>query len=215
MQVFDAELTEAQLAVLLDPAGRSVSVQVEDTPERLVAHPRGFPLWFVTVCAVIPVGILTGYLVNQALQQGLHPLEVLGLASGFLAAPSLIGLVWWMNRKLIKKGDFLVLDKTKRTLTLPRNGLHLQDGQIRGFVQVHAWHTEHDAQEGIFSEWLAELSVLVRTGRGDAVRYSVVACMRTGAVTRLGESLAEFFGVERRLLKLNWRTRRRLKAERG
>jgi hypothetical protein len=214
MQVFDAELTDARLALLLDPEGRSVSVQVDDTPERLVAHPRGFPLWFVTVCAVIPVGILSGYLVNKAFQQGLHPLEVLGLVFGYLAAPTLIGLVWWMNREQVKRGDFFVLDKVQRTLALPRRGFHLQHGQIQGFVEVHAWHTVRD-EEGPSSEWLAELSVLARSGNGELARYPLIACQRTGIVRRLGESLAEFFGVERRVLTLNWRTRRRLKAEQG
>jgi hypothetical protein len=214
MQVFDAELTDARLAGLLDPKGRSISVRVDDTPERLVAHPRGIPLWFVTACVVIPVGLLTAYLANKALQAGLRPFDVLGLAAGYLAAPTLIGLVWWMNREQVMRGDFFVLDKVQRALALPRSGARLQHGQIQGFVEVHAWHTVRD-QEGPSSEWLAELSVLVRAGNGEIARYPVIACQRTGAVRRLGESLAEFFGVERRVLTLNWRTRRRLKAERG
>jgi hypothetical protein len=53
------------------------------------------------------------------------------------------------------------------------------------------------------------------TGNGKIVRYAVIACQRTGAVRALGESLAEFFGVERRTLTLNWITRRHLKAERA
>ena len=129
MQVLDTELPDSQLALLLDPEGRSVSVQVDDTPERLVAHPRGFPLWFVTVCVVIPVGIFTGYLVNKAFQQGLHPFDVLGLAAGYLAAPTVIGLVWLMNQEQVKRGDFFVLDKVQHTLALPRSGVQLQHGQ--------------------------------------------------------------------------------------
>ena len=214
MQDFDAELTDARLSRLVDPGGRSVSVRVEDTPERLVAHPRGFPLWFVTVCVMIPVAMLTGYLANKAFQAGLHPFDVLGLAAGYLAAPTLMAMAWWMNREQVKRGDFFVLDKIQRTLALPRSGVHLPHGQIRGFVEVHAWHTVRD-EEGPSSEWLAELSVRVRAGNGDIARYPVIACQRTGAVRRLGESLAQFFGVERRVLTLNWRARRRLKAERG
>jgi hypothetical protein len=212
MQLCDTALTDARLAGLLDPNGRSVSVRLDDTPQRLVAHPRGFPLWFVVVCAVIPVGTLTAYLVHKALQQALHPMEIVGLACGYLAAPTLIGLVWRMNREQTRRGDFFVLDKVQRTLDLPRQGLHLRDGQIQGFVQVHAWHTERD-DEGSSSEWLAELSVLVRAARGEVTRYPVLTCLRTGAVSRLGESLAEFFGVERRVVTLNWRTRRRQRAE--
>jgi hypothetical protein len=214
MPVFDAELTtDARLALLVDPRGRSVSIRVEDTPERIVAHPRGIPLWFVTACAVIPVGILTGYLANKAFQSGLQPFDVLGLAAGYLAAPTLIGLVWWMNREQVKRGDFFVVDKVQRTLALPRSGLHLQQGQLQGFVEVHAWHTVR-CEEGPSSEWLAELSVLVRAGDGEIARYPVIACQRAGAVRRLGASLAAFFGVERRVLTLNWGTRRRLKAGR-
>jgi hypothetical protein len=209
MQVFDTELSEAQSAMLVDPEGRSVSVQVEDTPERLVAHPRGFPLGFVIACVAIPVCIFTGYLANKALHAGLHPFDVLGLAAGCLAAATLIGLAWRMNREQVKKGDFFVLDKVQRTLALPRSGLQLQPDQIQGFVEVHAWHTVRD-NEGSSSEWLAELTVLVRTASGEVDRYPVIACQRTGAVRRLGKALAEFFGVERRVLTLNRRTRRRL-----
>ena len=214
MQILHAEPTDAHLAQLIDPGGRSVSVWVEDTPERLVAHPRGIPLGLVTACVVIPVGLLTGYLANKAFQAGLRPFDVLGLAAGYLAAPTLIGLVWWLNREQVKRGDFFVLDKVQRTLALPRRGLRLQHSQIQGFVEVHAWHTVR-YEEGPSSEWLAELSVLVRTGKSEIARYPVVACQRTGAVRRLGESLAEFFSVERRVLTLNRRTRKRLNAERG
>jgi hypothetical protein len=214
MQSFDADLTDARLARLVDPGGRSVSVQVEDTPEQLVAHPRGIPLWFVTVCVLVPLGIVSGYLANKAFQGGLQPFDVFGLALGCLAAPAFIGLIWLLNQEQVKRGDFFVLDKAHRTLALPRHGLQLQHGQIQGFVEVQAWYTVRD-NDGWSSDWLAELSVLVPTVSGEVARYSVIACQRIGAVRRLGESLAEFFGVERRVLILNWRTRRRLKAERG
>jgi hypothetical protein len=199
LQNSDAERTDTGLERLLDPEGRSVSVQVEDVPERLVARPRGFPLWFVAVCVVSPVALFAGYLVNKAFLQDLHPLEVLGLAFGCLAAPTLLGIVWWMNREQTKRGDFFVLDKVQRTLALPRRGLLLWHDQIEGFVQVHAWHTERDGAEWS-SEWLAELSVLVRAVGSEEVRYPVITCLRTGAVSRLGESLAAFFGIEHRIL---------------
>src|SRR5205814_1828484 len=101
-------------------------------------------------------GILSGYLVNKAFQQGLHPLEVIGLASGYIAGSTFIGFFWWMNQKQVNRGDFFVLDKIEQTLTLHRKGLVLQGSQIQGFVLVHAWHTERD-EEGPSMEWLAEL----------------------------------------------------------
>jgi hypothetical protein len=212
MQLFDTEPNDPQFAALLDPEGRSISVRVTDTPGQLVAQPRGFPLWFVVLCAVVPVAILTGYLGNKAVRHGLDPLEVSGLVLAYPAAATIIGLVWAMNRRVVSRGVFFVLDKDQGTLTLPRRGLHFHQDQVRSFVEVHAWHTVWDG-EGWASEWLAELSVLVSTGSGEAARYPVITCMRTGAVERLAEALATFFGVERQLLKMDWRARRRRRAE--
>jgi hypothetical protein len=214
VQDFDAELTDARLSRLVDPGGRSVSVCVEDTPKRLVAHPRGFPLWFVAVCLMLPTSVLTGYVVTRQFQARLQPIDILALAAGYLAAATLIGLSWWMNQEQLKRGDFFVLDKVQRSLALPRSGVRLSQGQIHGFVEVHAWHTVRD-EEGPSSEWLAELSVLARTVNGEIARYPVIACQRTGTVHRLGGTLAEFFGAERLVLRLNRRTQSRLKAEQG
>jgi hypothetical protein len=212
MPLIDTERTDPQLAALLDPQGRSISVRVTDTPGQLVAQPRGYPLWFVVLCVVIPVGILTGYLGTKAVRQGLDTLEVPAFVVAYLAAAAFIGLFWAMNRRMVSRGDFFVLDRDQRTLTLPRQGLQLHQGQVRGFVEVHAWHTVRD-REGPASEWLAELSVLVSTGSGEVARYPVITCLRTGAVTRLAETLAAFFGVERQLVKMDWKARRRSRAE--
>jgi hypothetical protein len=212
MQVFDREPTDAQLAVLLDPAGRSQSVRVADMPATLVAQPRGIPMWFVILCALLPLGVCIAYVVHQVAQQAFVPVDLLGVLLGVPAVATFIGIVWWVNQKTIAMGDFFVLDRHSRTLTLPRQAVQVRDSQVRGFVEVHAWHTERDRHE-TDSYWLAELSVLVSTPDGMLARYPVLTCMRTGPVTRLGQALADFFGVERRLLRLDWRTRRRLRAQ--
>jgi hypothetical protein len=212
MQIFSTEPSDSQLATLLDAPGRSQSFRLTVTPGRLVAEPRGIPLWFVTLCGVIPAGLFTAYLAQKAAQQGLQPLELLGLVLGWPAAATIIALVAWMNRQTLAKGAFFVLDRDRRMLILPRQGIQIPDSQILGFVEVHAWHTVWDGAES-GSEWLAELSVLVRTDRGEVARYPVLTCLHTRALTRLAGTLAEFFGVKRRLLRLNWRTRRRLRTE--
>jgi hypothetical protein len=214
MQVSDSELTDAQLAVLLDPEGRSVSVRIEDTPGRLVARPRGFPLWFVLFSLALPLGAYAGLLVNEALPQQLDPLHLVGLPIGCVAALFIVALIYRMNQRQVSKGDFFVLDEDRKMLILPRRGLRIQHGQVRGVVEVHAWHTVWDGPEA-HSDWLGELSVLVSTDHGELARYPVITCLRTGAVTKVGKVLADFFGVERRFLKVNWKTRRRLRTEGG
>jgi hypothetical protein len=155
MQVFDIEPTDSELAVLLDPEGRSVSVRVEDTPERLVAHPRGFPLWFVMGSIAIPLGAYAGILVYEAVQQQLRPLHFVGVPLGCGAVIFFFALLRWMNRGQVSKGDFFVLDKDRKILILPRCGIQIRDGQIRGFVEVHANYTVWEDREEA-REWLGE-----------------------------------------------------------
>jgi hypothetical protein len=215
MQVFDVEPTDSELAVLLDPEGRSVSVRVEDTPERLVAHPHGFPLWFVMICLAIPLGAYAGILGYEAVQGQLDPLYLVGVPLACGAVAFFFAFFRWMNRGQVSKGDFFVLDKDRKILILPRCGLQIRAGQVRGFVEVHANHTHMVWWDprGESREWLGELSVLATTDHGEIARYPVITCMRISAVTRIAMTLADFFGVERRLLKVNEKTRRYLAAQ--
>lgn len=213
MQLLDTELSESQLAQLVDPEGSSLSVWIEDTPDRLVAHPRGIPLWFVTVCVVIPGVLLIGALVYAVIHEGFHPFSlILGIAMSIPAAAFVIGLVWLINRERARKGDFFILDKIERTLTLPRSNVQLPYLQIQRFVEVHSWYKEGKGSEATIT-WLAELSVLVPAEEGKFARYSVIVCEYSKHVHRIGDLLSEFFGVERQVLKWNWRTRRRLKGK--
>ncbi len=213
MQVFDIEPTDSELAVLLDPEGRSLSVRFEDTPERLVAHPRGIPIWFVTTCLAIPLAAYAGILVYEAVQQQLRLLHFLGVPLGCGAVVFMFAFFRWMNQEQVSKGDFFILDKDRKILTLPRRGIQVRDGQVRGFVVVNAWHTVWLDRRESSSEWLGELSVLASTDHDKIARYPVITCMRIRAVTRIALALADFFGVERRFLKVNEKTRRRLAAE--
>jgi hypothetical protein len=87
----------------------------------------------------------------------------------------------------------------------------LRESQIPCFVEVEAWHVERLA-DGTNSTWVGELSVLVRSTDGEFARYPILMCERTARVRSVAKALAEFFAVEHRILKLNWRARRRLKA---
>jgi hypothetical protein len=119
--------------------------------------------------------------------------------------------VRWLNQESSRLGPFLVLDKTERTLALPRLNLQFNGDEILEFIELHAWHTTRD-KWCTESEWLRELSVLVRSEDGVFARCPVLTT-DAGDVGRLAQEIAEFFGVHRRVLKLNWRKRRQLKAE--
>jgi hypothetical protein len=84
--------------------------------------------------------------------------------------------------------------------------------QIEQFVEVHNWDSQQKGW-GSEREWLRELSVLIRSDSGGFVRYPVIISSG-GDVSRWAKYLAEFFGVDRRLLKLNWWERRRLNEKR-
>lgn len=216
MQELAADPTDADLAALLDADGHSISLRAEDAPDGLTVVPVGTPMWFVACCAAVPAVLFVGFLVRLAYDIGAGPLgfaalTAAGMVLASLAAFAGVEMIRWLDRKMLAPGAFFVLDRARRTLALPRRGVVLRAEQIRGFVTVRAWHIERD-DEGTNSTWVAELSVLARGERGGLVRYPVVTCMRTGKVDGVAALLTAFFGVEHRALKLDRRTRRRLKA---
>jgi len=214
MQVFDTEPTDAQLAVFMKPECGSINainVRTVEQPGRLIVQPRAVPLWFLMPWILLPLVVYIGYLVYRAGQQALRPLNFVGLVIGCLAAPLLIALCAWINRQVLSQGDFFVLDRDARILSLPRVGVQFQAGEIRGFVEVHGWYRVHSRRASY--EWLGELSVLVRTEGGALAHYPVLTCRNTRAVTRLATLLATFFGVEQRRLKVDWKAQKRQQAE--
>jgi len=129
-----------------------------------------------------------------------------------IVATFLSWFIWLINCGVIRHGSFLILDKDQRTLTHPRLGVSIPSDQIEQFVEVHNWDSQQKGW-GSEREWLRELSVLIRSDSGGFVRYPVIISSG-GDVSRWAKYLAEFFGVDRRLLKLNWWERRRLNEKR-
>jgi hypothetical protein len=212
MQVFDVESTGAQLATLLDPKGRALFLKVDESSEKLVVRPGGIPLWFTLLCALVPASVATWYWVNEGIRGALQVLDLIGIAFMCLAVPAGIALMLVIDRAVTSKGDFLILDKSQRTLNLPRARVTIPGCRILRFLEVRAWHTWGDGN-AVHSEteWLRELSVLGRSESGEIARYPVLIPSRT----RLARGLAEFFGVEFEVLKLDWKMRRRLRALRS
>jgi hypothetical protein len=213
VQTFRAEPTDPELATLLDPGGRSFFPKVEDSPQRLVARPGAIPLWFVAVCLPAPVGVAAWHWTHKALRQGLQPPDAAGIALACLAVPGSVAVVWALNRHLRARGDYFILDRGQRTLALPRLHLSLRDRDIAGFVEVHAWCGGESG--GHEYTWACELTVLARGRDGRLARHPVLIADDTERVSRLAETLAGFFSVGRRVLKLDRKTRARLRAEKG
>jgi len=208
VQTFQTKPTDAELAGLLDPERRSIQLRVEDTPERLIVHPRGYPMWIVVASLSLPVGAIATWLVHDLVRDIKDSIALAVLPLSVIVAALFSGFIWLINCGVIRHGSFFILDKNQRTLTLPRLGVSLPGDQLEQFVEVHIW----DSQEkgwGSEREWLRELSVIVRTDGGGYIRYPVITSSG-GDVSRWAKHLAEFFGVDRRLLKSNWWERGRL-----
>src|SRR5262249_47005722 len=135
--------------------------------------------------------------------------DVLGIFMACLAWSLLLGLFWGLHHAELRPGDFFVLDKGNRVLTLPRQGCEYRHSQILGFVEVQGWHTVVMPQETLH-QWLGEVTVLTRTDQGLIFRQAVVTSEDLRGVRRCARALAEFFGVNLRQLKLDRKTRRRL-----
>jgi hypothetical protein len=193
---------------LLDPESGSMFLRVDDSLERLVVTPRGVPMWFAATCISIPVIVLTAYLGRQALHSGLRPFDIAGLAMAWLVLPTFLAVVWWYNRSEAKRRAFFVLDKLRRTITLPRRSLQIEASQVVEFIEVHAWHVVASS-EGSSRERLTELSVVVRADSGKITPYPLVTSLHGRAVHKIGGTLAGFFLVELRVAKASWRDRKK------
>jgi hypothetical protein len=232
MQVFNTVPTDGQMASLLDPQGRSVGVKIEDTAEALVARPGLFPLWVVALSCSAVLGVAGWYWTVKAGRQGLDQQDAKAIAVFAVVALLLFVGVWAINRYLRSKGDYFVLDRVQRTLTLPRLNLTIPARQIQGFFELHAWHllakglvlerSDDDDRDGasepglVYREhwvWTCELSVLVHLPNKQIARHPVVIGDSARKISRLGETLATFFQVERRVLKLDRKTRKQMEAD--
>jgi hypothetical protein len=211
MQHFSTEPSESDLAGFLAAKNRSKGVRREDTSEWLVGRPAGL-LVAATFWVSVPFVALLVLLGRKAFVEGLDGLDGVGIVVFCLAWPTMVALFWGLDRVERAPGDFFVLDKLSRVLRLPRERCEYGQNQIIGFVEIQGWHTVVRPQETLHY-WLAELTVLVRTGPSEIVRQPVVTSEHLRGVRRCAQDLARFFDVSLRLLKLDRRTRRRLARE--
>jgi hypothetical protein len=177
-------------------------------PERFVVRPGGLLVWMLFWLSV-PLVVFVWYLVRKALSDGLDGWDALAIVMACLACSTLLGFSCMVHRAELAPGDFFVLDKVNRVLTLSRQGCEYQQSQILCFVEVQGWHTVV-SPEGKDSSWLGEVTVLARTAQGIIVRQAVVTSLDVRGVHRCARDLAEFFRVKLRQLKLDRKTRRRL-----
>jgi hypothetical protein len=218
MQTFKTEPSAAELASILDPQGRALALRIKDTSDKLTVRPSlGCALW-VVICIVFPLGGGVGYFsLVEAFRKGLAHTDVWVIVGAF-AFPFVITLLlfWRPYRDIRSRGDYFVLDKTQRTLVLPRIGLTVPAEQIHAFFELQAWTWSHLLIDRRHRwNWTGELSVLVRNANQEIVRYPVVVSDQVRKVSRLGDRLAEFFQVQHRVLKLDRKTREQLEAARN
>jgi hypothetical protein len=204
MQLLDAEPTEAQLAVLLAPEEQGYSLKIEETSEELRISPRGYPLVACACWMLLILAVMAGLAIYKDESQMLLVMLPIAIMASF----GVLLVIGVMNSKMAAGGDFVVVDKKNRTLALPRHKIVLKASQIRFFSELHAWHTWDRGRE---SQWVSELSVVAAHDGGELVRYPVSTCDDSRATGRAAAKLAELFSVEQRYLKLNWKTRRRLR----
>jgi hypothetical protein len=193
---------------LLAPAGRSISVRLDEGPDDITGLPTGYEWWTIWIpSGPVVLGLVVAAVYGWDRLPGLFggpvgALCVVAVTSGAVAAIILGGMVFvnWLNARIAAHGPFFYADVSGRWLRLPRSGVRIDGANITCFLEVRAWHTVKD-NEGSNSEWIGELSVLVRGEGGETVRYPVVTAMRADVVGRVGRRLAELYRVDYRELQ--------------
>src|SRR5262249_50930116 len=135
--------------------------------------------------------------------QGLGLTDIAGIVFVSCAAPGFAWVFWRFKRCAEAKEVFVFLDRERRTLSLPRLGLILEDGEILRFIEVRGWCIERD-RWGSEASWAREVSVVWRRKNGQLARSSVLISDGSRHVTRIGKVLAQFFDVDYRIVRGTW-----------
>jgi hypothetical protein len=201
IQLFKCDPSDRDLARFVDPAGRgSFGVRVEETVDSLTAYPAPVPAWFVFLSCALPAAAASCYCAIKGARSGLESIEVGLLVLTWMAVPFMSLLFVAICNHELTKGQYFALNKTRNELRLPRSGLVLSGDRIMGFVEFRGWCVENGS-EGTHATRAGEVTVLLRTEFGQVARHSVVINDNRKRVSKIGETLAEFFRVDRRQVR--------------
>lgn len=177
-----------ELACFVDPKGLAAWLRVVDTPRELRVEPGAISHIFVAIC-ISPALAGLAWVWRRKFAAGFRdPWEILELATCVLA------VIAFLNRRFQALGTFCVVDLVNSQLELPRLGVSLSRREIVRFVEFRGWFGDIEKQRA------RELSVIAKNDQGQFSRYQVV--IDNGwYVTRVGQRLAEFFGVDLTILK--------------
>lgn len=205
MTILSRPPTDAELQTLVDPERAPPYLTLTDDGTVLTARPRAWPGALYWASVGVPVVSWCVALVwewdellgsDDVVSRG----HAAVMTAGMLVGP-VVG--WfgfqWLNRHTVRADEFFVLDRAGGTLTLPREGVVLQHGEVVEVVEVHGWHRVRDA-EGSSADYLREVSVLAHGPSGQLTRHAVVIAGHAKPVGRAAKALSAAFGVPHRKL---------------
>lgn len=194
-QDFDHDPGNDELARFVDPDGSFVvPVRVVETAQEIRVDLWHCPLWFVAICLTPVLAVAVWWWRGEFPRSAMFAIICLPVAATF-------ALVFFKNQRIRAFGTFCVVDVANARLKLPRLGLSLSKRQIVRFVEFRGWRdTSPPSAPDTDIEWSRELSVIVKNGQGSFSRYQAVIG-QGWPVSRIGQRLAEIFGVELTLVK--------------
>jgi hypothetical protein len=198
--MLQANPSDAVLNSLLDPEGRAFYLKIEESEDAITVRPTGIPVWFLLLCLSLPIGGLVAVAAVKWLHNELDSMLIAMMTIAPPAGIACFALVAFMNRTMLAKGDYFVLDKRRNALTLPRIGVTLRADEIAGFVVVSGWDTMGDIRAGERA-WTHELTVLARKDADHLARYPVVISDHGKKIRQLAQNLAGFFHADLRTIR--------------
>jgi hypothetical protein len=201
MQRFDHDPASNELTAFVHRGGLATWLRVVETPWQVRVDPGTIPIRLLVV-VLSPLMVLGAWIWRGEFARGLDdPLKIVGFVISCLAFPATFVLVVFLNRHLQSFGPFCVVDRVASRLDLPRLGISLSSPEIVRFVEFRGWFgVGPEGPHDLAVERVRELSVIVKTRESSFSRYQVVIGYGW-PVSRIGQRLAEFFGVELTLVK--------------
>lgn len=174
-----------------------------DEPTAIRFRERPLPLTYFAACILAPLAIGAWKILDDAgnnlLQVPPYIIVVFIGGSGSMAV--FYWLIVQMNRELLAKGPYFIIDKERRTLSLPRQPIELLPSQVRAIVEVRGWCNNDENNNARYHH----LSVLAENASQLVTRHPIAAdtCpwARFSRVRKPAILLEDFFRVPRYVIE--------------
>lgn len=193
---YPASPSDAELGHFLCPFERPIDTHVFDDDHELRMRPAGISMWLLVLSLLPVTGVMIYVLGFSDMIDGTN--RRIAIATlGSLCLAAIFGIVILINRYENAHAPSLIVDKKRRTLTLPRHDAVFDDFERLTIVEVYGWHRRSSARYTHTNE----LTLLASEADGTCSRYTLYVATSHRKVMRAIKNFSETMGIPHKRIR--------------